>query len=113
MATVDLHRLSARELAVATRVGKCGMMAARFCATAVLALGLIGCASFGPYEGPQAKNDEHTLCYIRTATTPEQLQTLAKEACNGVEPHLHQQELDWAACPLLVPERLYFSCGTS
>jgi hypothetical protein len=89
------------------------MNTARLCAIVALALGLLGCSSLGAYEGPQANADEHTLCYTRAATTTEQLKTLAKEACGGTEPQMHQQQMDWAACPLLVPERLYFSCATS
>lgn len=71
-------------------------------------LALCGC---GAFEGPQAGDDEHTLCYSRLATSPDQLHTLAKNSCSGAEPRFDKQSTDISACPLLVPERLYFSCA--
>ena len=73
-----------------------------------LMLGLAGCAAF---EGPQVGEDEHTICYSRLATSPDQLHTLAKNSCSGAEPRFDKQNTDISVCPLLVPERLYFSCS--
>jgi hypothetical protein len=94
MATDDLHR------------GLVGMRRAGW----ALVLGLAGCAAF---EGPQPSDTQHTLCYTRAASDPDQLHTLAKEACGTTEPRFEKQEMDLTACPLLVPERIYFSCGGS
>jgi hypothetical protein len=93
MAIDILHRRRGRR-----RAGLC----------AALALGLAGCAAF---EGPQPNDAVHTLCYTRLETSAEQVRTLAKEACNGVPPAYLTQEMDLSACPMLVPERLYFRCG--
>ncbi|HXQ51186.1 MAG TPA: hypothetical protein VN802_08845 [Stellaceae bacterium] len=71
---------------------------------------LAGC---GAFEGPQPSETQHTLCYTRMASNPDQLHTLAKEACGTAEPHFQKQEMDLTGCPLLVPERVYFSCGAS
>ena len=73
-----------------------------------LVLGLAGCAAF---EGPQPSDTVHSLCYTRLSTSADQVRTLAKEACNGATPAYRGQEMDVSACPLLVPERLYFSCA--
>jgi hypothetical protein len=88
MANDDLHRPHGRVLIL-------------------LLLGLVGCAAF---EGPAVGEDQHTICYSRLATNPDQLHTLAKNACSGTEPRFEKQSTDVSACPLLVPERLYFSC---
>jgi hypothetical protein len=93
MAIDILHRPRGR-----MRRGLCG----------ALALGLAGCAAF---EGPQPNDAVHTLCYTRLETSAEQVRTLAQEACNGAAPAYLVQEMDLSACPLLVPERLYFRCG--
>jgi len=97
MATGHLHRLYVRETAW-------------FICRISLALvpALAGCAAF---EGPQVGENEHTICYSRIATSPDQLHTLAKDACSGSEPRFDRQSTDISVCPLLVPERLYFSCS--
>jgi len=82
-------------------------------ATLVAALSLAGCTSLDAFEGPQANDDEHTLCYNRAETTPDQLHALATEACNGTAPRLLRQGADFSACPLLVPMQLAFACGGS
>jgi hypothetical protein len=69
---------------------------------------LAGCAAF---EGPQSTAGHHTLCYTRLATSAAEVHTLAKDACGGSEPRFEKQEMDLSACPLLVPERVYFRCG--
>ncbi|HUK60171.1 MAG TPA: hypothetical protein VLV50_13155 [Stellaceae bacterium] len=74
----------------------------------LLLLGLSGC---GAFEGPPVGEEQHTICYSRLATSPDQLHTLAKNACSGAEPRFEKQSTDVSACPLLVPERLYFSCA--
>jgi hypothetical protein len=74
----------------------------------MLMLGLSGC---GAFEGPQVGADEHTICYSRLATNPDQLRTLAKNSCGGAEPRFDKQSTDVSVCPLLIPERLYFSCA--
>ncbi len=76
-------------------------------ALALLLLGLGGC---GAFEGPPVGEEQRTICYSRLATSPDQLHALAKTACNDAEPRFEKQATDVAACPLLVPERLYFSC---
>lgn len=73
-----------------------------------LLLALAGCAAF---EGPQPTETVHSLCYTRLATSADQVHTLARQACNGAAPAFQGQEMDLSACPILVPERLYFSCG--
>jgi hypothetical protein len=73
-----------------------------------LLLGLAGCAAF---EGPQPNETVHSLCYTKLATSADQARTLAQQACNGAAPDYLGQEMDLSACPVLVPERLYFSCG--
>jgi hypothetical protein len=72
-----------------------------------LALGLTACAAF---EGPLVGEDEHTICYSRLETTPDQLRTLATEACGGADPRFDKQAMDISACPVLVPQRIYFAC---
>jgi hypothetical protein len=74
---------------------------------------LANCSSLGAFEGPQASDDQHTLCYNRVETTPDQLHALATEACNGTAPRFLSQGSDFSACPLLVPMRLAFACGDS
>lgn len=101
MATEELHRLGAGQPA-----GPIGALIRRL--PFALMLGLAGCAAF---EGPQVGEDEHTICYSRLATSPDQLHTLAKDACSGSEPRFDKQSTDISVCPLLVPERLYFSCS--
>jgi hypothetical protein len=97
MATDDLHRSAARKR--------------RRRAAALLLLGLTQCSSLGPFEGPQLAGQQHTLCYNRAAASPEELQTLATQACGGAAPRLLDQTIDWSACPLLVPMRVSFACG--
>jgi hypothetical protein len=88
------------------RAGRCR-------AAAVVALLILAnCSSLGAFEGPQASDDEHTLCYNRAETTPDQLHALATEACAGTTPRFLRQDADFSACPLLVPMRLAFACGT-
>jgi hypothetical protein len=99
MAQIDLHRLKVRAMAL----GLLGL------AVPILS----ACTSLGPFEGPQPSADEHALCYTRLATTPEQLQTTARNACGGGEPHVVKQASDFSACPLLTPMRLYFTCGAA
>ncbi len=111
MATDDLHRPGAHDAAPRIVVRK-RAFAARLgapiaCLSLALLLGLCGC---GAFEAPQAGEEEHTLCYTRLATSPDQLHTLAKTSCSGAEPRYDKQATDVSACPLLVPERLYFSC---
>ena len=79
----------------------------------VLMIALVQCSSLGPFEGPdpQGAGDAHTLCYNRASTTPQQLHATAVAACGTGEPHFLEQNLDYSACPLLVPERLSFTCG--
>lgn len=72
-----------------------------------LVIGLAGCAAF---EGPQPSDTVHTLCYTSRSTSADQVRTLAKQACNGAAPVFHGQEMDLSACPILVPERVFFSC---
>jgi len=69
---------------------------------------LAGC---GAFEGPQASDAVHTLCYTRLSTSADEVHTLAKLACNGAAPQFRGQQMDLSACPLLVPERVYFACG--
>ena len=69
---------------------------------------LAGC---GAFEGPQPSDTVHTLCYTRLSTSPDEVRTLAKLACNGAAPQFHGQKMDISACPILVPERVYFDCG--
>jgi hypothetical protein len=76
----------------------------------LMALCLGGCAAF---EGPQPNETAHTICYTRLETSMDQVRTLARQACQGSEPHFAAQEMDLSACPILVPERVYFSCGGS
>lgn len=104
MATDDLHRPGAHHAAPRIVVRK-RAFAARL--SLALLLGLCGC---GAFEAPQAGEEEHTLCYTRLATSPDQLHTLAKNSCSGAEPRYDKQATDVSACPLFVPERLYFSC---
>lgn len=75
-----------------------------------LLLALAGCAAF---EGPQPSATEHTICYTRFETSVDQLHTLAQQACNGSEPKFLSESMDLSACPLLVPERVHFSCAPS
>lgn len=75
-----------------------------------LVLAVAGCAAF---EGPQPSATEHTICYTRLETGLDQLHILAKEACNGAEPHFLGEGLDLSACPLLVPERIRFTCAAA
>ena len=75
---------------------------------AALLLSLAGCAAF---EGPQPSETVHTLCYTRLESSAEQVRTLAQQACTGAAPAYIGQEMDLSACPILVPERLYFNCG--
>lgn len=75
-----------------------------------LVLALAGC---GAFEGPQPSASEHTICYTRTQTSLDQLHDLAKQACNGAEPHFVGESMDLSACPLLVPERAHFTCAAS
>lgn len=82
-------------------------------ATLLATLILANCSNLNAYEGPQASDDEHTLCYNRIETTPDQLHALAAEACNGAPPRMLRQGADFSACPLLVPMRLAFACGGS
>ena len=74
-----------------------------------LAAALAGCAAF---EGPQPSESEHAICYTRLETSPDQLTALAKQACGGAAPHFLRQDVDLGNCPLLVPERTYFSCAS-
>ena len=97
MAPDDLHRLAAG----AARNIPAGILLALLCA----------CTSLGPFEGPQPSADEHALCYSKAATTPDQLHATARAACGGGEAHVVKQETNLSACPLLVPMRLYFTCG--
>ena len=96
MATDDLHRLPARRGGTRRGLGF------------ALLFGLAGCAAF---EGPQPSDAVHTLCYTRLSTSPEQVHTIAQQACGGGTPTFQKQEVDLSACPVLVPERLYFGCG--
>jgi hypothetical protein len=73
---------------------------------ALLLLG--GC---GGFEGPQASDNVHTLCYTRLSTGADEVRTLAKQACNGAAPQFRGQHMDLSACPILTPERIYFACG--
>jgi len=98
MATDDLHRRSAP--ARSRR------------AAPLLLLALAQCTSLGPFEGPQLAAEQHTLCYNRAASTPEQLHTLATQACGGSAPRLIEQVMDLSACPILVPMRVSFACST-
>jgi hypothetical protein len=79
----------------------------RGAAVAALLL-LAGC---GAFEGPQPSDAVHTLCYTRLSTSADEVRTLAKQACNGAAPQFHGQKMDVSACPILVPERVYFDCG--
>jgi hypothetical protein len=72
-------------------------------------LGLAGCAAF---EGPQPSEAVHTLCYTRLSTSPDEVRALAQQACGGAAPAFQKQEMDLSACPILVPERVYFGCGS-
>jgi hypothetical protein len=92
MAFADLHRPATRRAALAL----------------ALAAALGGC---GAFQGPDATADEHTLCYTRLSSSPAQLATLAKDACSGATPRFDKEALDVSACPLLVPERVYFGCS--
>ncbi len=80
----------------------------RGAALAALLLLLAGC---GAFEGPQPSDTVHTLCYTRLSTSPDEVRTLAKLACNGAAPQFRGQHMDLSACPILVPERVYFDCG--
>ncbi|MGH7122619.1 MAG: hypothetical protein ACREFP_27115 [Acetobacteraceae bacterium] len=75
-----------------------------------LVIALARCSALGPFEGPQPTADTHSLCYNSRSTTPDQLKTLARSACNGSAPQFIAQHFDIAACPLLVPMRLTFTC---
>ena len=97
MASDDLHRLSARRM--------------RRAATLLL-LGLAQCSELGPFEGPAPSAELHSLCYTRAAASPEQLHTLATQACSGAEPRFVLQQVDLSACPLLVPMRVSFACAS-
>lgn len=83
-------------------------MSRRLGLTLALAAALSGC---GAFEGPQPSATEHSLCYTSTATGADELRNLAKEACGGSAPQFLKQGMDLSACPLLVPERAYFSCA--
>jgi hypothetical protein len=96
MPTGDRHRLTAR--------GR---------AASLLLLALAQCSSFAPFEGPQLADRQHTLCYNRAAASPEQLHTLATQACGGAAPQLLDQAIDLSACPILVPVRVSFACAPS
>jgi hypothetical protein len=74
---------------------------------ALLLLG--GC---GAFEGPQASDNVHTLCYSRLSTSADEVRTLAKLACSGTAPQFRGQHADLSACPVLMPERIYFDCGS-
>jgi hypothetical protein len=89
------------------RAGRCRS------AAVVALLILANCSSLDAFEGPQASDDEHTLCYNRAKTSPDQLHALAAEACAGTTPRFLRQGTDFSACPLLVPMRLAFACGGS
>ena len=75
-------------------------------------LALAQCSELGPYEGPAPSADLHSLCYNRASATPEQLHTLATQACGGAEPRFVVQEMDLSACPLLIPMRVSFACAS-
>jgi hypothetical protein len=81
-------------------------------AAALLLLTLAQCSEFAPFEGPQPAAAQHSLCYNRANATPEQLRALASQACGGTEPRLLEQVMDFGACPILVPMRVSFACGT-
>ncbi len=100
MATDDVHGLCTR-----------AARARRIVAPLVL-VALAQCSELGPFEGPAPTADAHSLCYNRTSTDQKQLRTVAVAACAGSEPQFLAQNLDFSACPLLMPERLSFSCGT-
>jgi len=80
-------------------------------AAVLFLLGLAQCSELGPFEGPAPSADLHSLCYTRGAATPDQLTTLATQACGGASPRFVGQELDLSACPLLVPMRVSFACS--
>jgi hypothetical protein len=96
MASDDRHRLSARHLRRAA---------------VLLLLGLAQCSELGPYEGPAPSADLHSLCYNRVSATPDQLHTVATQACSGAEPRFVLQQMDLTACPLLIPMRVSFACA--
>jgi len=95
MATDDRHRRS--------RLRRAALLPAL--------LALVQCSELGPFEGPQPTAEEHTICYNRASATPDQLHTLARQACGGKQPQFVDHTIDLSACPILVPVRVSFDCA--
>lgn len=79
---------------------------------------LAGCGALTPFETappPAAAGEKGTpvsVCYNGLASTSEQVRSTALEQCSGGTLGPVRTEWDFSHCPVLVPQRATFTCGT-
>lgn len=96
------------------------------CSTLIVAFFLIGCSAPEPYvwrpytidrahvdfpDGPALSNGSRfSICYVKSGTTPTELQQIADEECGrfGLKSRFAKQNHD--LCPLVTPVAAQFAC---
>lgn len=63
---------------------------------------------------PVQKSAGVSICYNRLWNSPQLVKSAALAACGGgkISPRVVSQGIDLDACPLLVPSKAVFACGT-